>query len=64
MSIPLTRSHEEATMERFRRDQELASHFLEAILKDGDAEEIMYVQQLLTKAFGADGFDQTMALSK
>ena len=53
MNIPLTRSHEEATIERFRRDPDLAAQYLEAVLKDSDQNEVMQARTLLAKALGA-----------
>jgi DNA-binding phage protein len=47
----LTRSHEEATIERFQKDPELASEFLAAILIDGDKDELLYARTLVAKAF-------------
>lgn len=47
----LTRSHEDATTERFQKDPELASEFLAAILIDGDKDESLYARALVAKAF-------------
>lgn len=47
-----TRSHEEATIERFQRDPHLAAEYLDAILKDGDEAELLQTLQRLAKAFG------------
>jgi DNA-binding phage protein len=52
---PLTRSHEEATVERFRRTPNLAAQFLEAVLEDNDQDEIKQAHALLSKVFGAAG---------
>jgi DNA-binding phage protein len=50
MSNKLTRSHKEATIERFKRDPELASEFLAAISKDGDQAELQHAQHLVASA--------------
>jgi DNA-binding phage protein len=36
MTSKLTRSHDEATIERLRKDPQFAAEYLDAILKDGD----------------------------
>ena len=53
MNIPLTRSHEEATIERFRRDPDLVAQYLEAVLKDNDQNKVLQARTLLAKTFGA-----------
>lgn len=52
------RSHEEATIERFRRDADLAAQYLEAILKDNDQNEVTQARTLLAKSFGPGGLGQ------
>lgn len=52
MTDKLTRSHEDATIERFQRDPELAAEYLDAILQDGDDGEWLQALQRLAKAFG------------
>jgi DNA-binding phage protein len=52
----LTRSHGEATIERFQKDPELASEFLAAILTDGDQAELQHARQLVAKAFPGNRF--------
>lgn len=52
MSIKPYRSHEEATIERFRQDPELAATYLDAILEDGDEGELLYALQQMAKAYG------------
>ena len=54
MSSPLTRSHEEATIERLRLDPDFAAEYLNAILIDGDESELTQAVQRLTKASTAD----------
>lgn len=56
MTNNLTRPHGEATIERFRKDPDLASEFLAAILKDGDQAELQQAQQLVAKAFPDNRF--------
>lgn len=49
---PASRSHEEATVESFRRRPELAIHHLNSVLEDGDQEELMLALRRLSEAFG------------
>lgn len=46
------RTHDEATIESFRRDPKFAAHYLNAILKDGDQRELMSGLRYATAAFG------------
>lgn len=46
------RTHDEATIESFRRDPKFAAAYLNAVLNDGDRAEIMIALRYLTKAFG------------
>ena len=55
MNSKLTRSHEDATIERFQKDPELAAEYLESILKDGDEGELPQALQRMSKAFGGVG---------
>jgi probable addiction module antidote protein len=55
MTDKLTRSHEEATIERFQQDPGLAADYLDAILQDGDEGELLQALQRLAKAFGGVG---------
>ena len=48
----LSRSHEEATIESFRRDPSFAAEYLTAVLEDGDQEELMLALRRMSKAFG------------
>ncbi len=57
----LTRSHEEATIERFRKDPEFAAEYLDAIFQDGDEGELLQALQRLSKAFGGLGKIATRA---
>ena len=46
------RTHDEATVEMFRRDPELAAEYLNAVLIDGDETDLMLALRMLSKAFG------------
>jgi DNA-binding phage protein len=37
----VSRSHEEATVESFRKDPAFAAEYLNSVLEDGDQEELM-----------------------
>jgi probable addiction module antidote protein len=57
MITKLKRSHEDATIELFRRDPALAAEYLEAILRDGNEGELLHALLRLAKAYGsADEF--------
>ena len=47
-----SRSHETATVESFRKDPSYAAEYLNAVLADGDQEEVMLALRRLSKAFG------------
>jgi DNA-binding phage protein len=50
----LTRPHEEAVIERFRKDPDFAAEYLHAILKDGDEGEILQtLPRLLSRRWDA-----------
>jgi len=49
---PASRSHEEATVESFRRDRKLAAAYLDQVLAEGDQEELMLALRRLSEAFG------------
>ena len=51
-SVP-SRSHEQATVESFRKDPEFAAEHLNSVLEDGDQEELMLALRRMSKAFGA-----------
>ena len=55
MKSKLTRSHEDATIERFQKDPDFAAEYLDAILKDGDEGELLQALQRMSKAFGGLG---------
>lgn len=46
------RSHEEATIESFRRDPAFAAEYLNAVLKEGDQEELLLALRRVAAAFG------------
>jgi len=48
----LSRSHEEATVESFRKDPKFAAEYLNSILEDGDQEELMLALRRMSEAFG------------
>jgi DNA-binding phage protein len=48
----VSRSHEDATVESFRKDPAFAAEYLNSILEDGDQEELMLVLRRMSKAFG------------
>jgi len=45
-------SHDEATIEMFRRDPEFAILHLNSVLEDGDQEEVMVALRRVSEAFG------------
>lgn len=49
---PPSRSHEEATVESFRKDPRFAAEYLNAVLVDGDQEELMVALRTMAQAFG------------
>lgn len=50
-SVPY-RSHEEATIASFRDDPEFAAEYLNAVLEDGDQEELLLALRRMAEAFG------------
>ena len=46
------RTHDEATVEMFRRDPALAAEYLNSVLADGDETDLMLALRSLSKAFG------------
>lgn len=46
------RTHDEATIESFRRDPKFAAAYLNAVLNDGDRAELMTAIRYVTEAFG------------
>jgi DNA-binding phage protein len=51
------RSHEEATIHRFRNDPSFALEYLAAVLSDGDESEREQTLRRLAKAFSKDSGD-------
>lgn len=49
---PASRSHEAATVESFRHDPRFAAEYLDAVLADGDQEEVLTALRYMAKAFG------------
>lgn len=49
---PTTRSNEAVTIEMFQRDPQFAVMYLNAILADGDQEELMVTLRRMSEAFG------------
>ena len=47
-----SRSHEDATVESFRRDRKYAAAYLDQVLADGDQQELMLALRRLSEAFG------------
>jgi len=52
MSAKPYRSHEEATVESFRKDSKFAAEYLNAVLEDGDQQELLVALRYLADAFG------------
>lgn len=46
------RGHESATIESFRKDPRFAAEYLNAVLADGDQEELMVALRYMAEAFG------------
>ncbi|MBI3375466.1 MAG: putative addiction module antidote protein [Betaproteobacteria bacterium] len=51
-TLKVHRSHQEATVESFRRDPKFAAAYLNAVLEDGDGAELMTALRYVTDAFG------------
>jgi len=47
---PASRSHEDATVESFRRDRKYAAAYLDQVLADGDQQELMLALRRLSIA--------------
>ena len=52
MKTPLHRSHDEATINSFQKDPQFAAEYLNAILEDGDQQELLTALRYLAAAFG------------
>jgi probable addiction module antidote protein len=46
------RSHAEATLESFRRNPRFAAEYMNAVLEDGDREELLVALRYMASAFG------------
>ena len=57
----IARPHEEAKIESFRKDPVYAAEYLNAVLADGDQEEVMVTLRYLAQAFGACHYTQVLA---
>lgn len=57
-----TRGHEEATIESFRKSPKFAAEYLNAVLDDGDQQELMLALRRLSEAHG--GVTQIAAEAK
>lgn len=49
---PASQSHEQATVESFRKHPKFAAQYLDAVLADGDRQEIMTALRYVADAFG------------
>jgi probable addiction module antidote protein len=49
---PAGRSHEDATIESFRKDPGFAAEYLDSVLEDGDQKELLVALRRLSEAFG------------
>ena len=56
-------SHEEATIESFKKDPEYAAEYLNAILEDGSQEELMLALRRIAAAFGMKEVAETAQLN-
>jgi len=52
MKTPRHRSHDEATINSFRKDPQFAAEYLNAILENGDQQELLTALRYLATAFG------------
>lgn len=59
---PASRSHETATIESFHSDPSYAAAYLDAVLEDGDQEEVMLALRRVSDAFG--GVQKLAAVAK
>ncbi len=55
MTVPVSRSHDEATIRSFRDEPEFAAEYLNAILEDGDEAELLQAFKRITAALGGGG---------
>jgi probable addiction module antidote protein len=55
--------HEEATIESFKKDSVYAAEYLNAVLEDGDQEELMLALRRIASAFGMKNVAETAQLN-
>ena len=58
-----SRSHDDATVESFRQDPELAAAYLNDVLVEGDQEELMIALRRVSCAFGGVGYPDLRSLT-
>lgn len=63
MSKPYV-SHEEATIASFKKDPDYAAEYLNAVLEDGDQEELMLTLRRIASAFGIQDVAKTAQLEQ
>ena len=56
-------SHEEATIESLKKDPNYAAEYLNAVLEDGDQEELMLALRRIASAFGMKDVAETASLN-
>jgi probable addiction module antidote protein len=56
-------SHEEATIDSFKQDPAFAAEYLNAVLEDGDQEELMLALRRIASAFGIKDVAATAKLN-
>ena len=56
-------SHEEATIESFKKDPDYAAEYLNAVIEDGDQEELMLALRRVASAFGMKDIAETAQLN-
>ena len=56
-------SHEEATIESFKKDPDYAAEYLNAVIEDGDQEELMLALRRVASAFGMKDVAKTAQLN-
>ncbi|MDR2825523.1 MAG: addiction module antidote protein [Deltaproteobacteria bacterium] len=56
-------SHQEATIESFKKDPDYAAEYLNAVIEDGDQEELMLALRRVASAFGMKGVAETAQLN-
>ncbi len=54
-------SHDEVTIETFKKDPNYAAEYLNAVIKDGDQEELMLALRRVALAFDSNGVKMPLA---